>query len=471
MQSIAVRADGARGREQRPVGGVFGVMRRGGTYRSLLYLALSFPLAWLYGLMVVNFGGIWLSFVIGFGPLGPFILILLLLAVSWALALFERALARGLLSVAFTPMAPPLVGNPSLWARTLVHLRNPVTWKSLVYLLARVPFGIVAPLAGLALLLGTLALVLAPGVYLAAGMLYNAGFGADTSPQEADAIHAVLGQLGTHGQVEPAALALAFLVTISGIFLLVAVLHALNGMAFAWGWFARAMLGLSVQDVRLAEARAVAAEARGRAEHAEQGRRKLILDASHEMRTPVATIRAHIESLLLLEGESLPERVRGYLGITQREAERLSLLVDDLLMLARADTDELRLEVRPVAVGEVVEEVYQALGPLAEREREVTLVRRVAVGLARAYADRERLAQVLLNLVRNAITYTPAGGIVSIEARRGEEPGTVTLAVTDTGSASPRMSCRMSSSASTARMPRGRGARAASGWGFPSCAI
>jgi DNA-binding response OmpR family regulator len=53
--------------------------------------------------------------------------------------------------MAFTPLAPPLVGNPTLWARTKAHLRNPVTWKSLVYLLAHVPFGIVAPLAGLAL--------------------------------------------------------------------------------------------------------------------------------------------------------------------------------------------------------------------------------------------------------------------------------------------------------------------------------
>ena len=102
-------------------------------------------------------------------------------------------------------------------------------------------------------------------------------------------------------------------------------------------------------------------------------------------------------------------------------------------MLARADADELRLDVRPVALGDLVEDVFRALEPLAERERQVALVRYVAPDLPLAYADRDRLAQVLLNLVRNAIAYTPAGGIVSIDLAAGEAASTLTLTVTDTG--------------------------------------
>ena len=68
--------------------------------------------------------------------------------------------------------------------------------------------------------------------------------------------------------------------------------------------------------------------------------------------------------------------------------------------------------------GEVVEEVYQALSPLATRERQVTLVRGKGTGLPPVMADRQRLAQVLLNLVRNAITSTPPGGIVSLTLER-----------------------------------------------------
>jgi signal transduction histidine kinase len=107
--------------------------------------------------------------------------------------------------------------------------------------------------------------------------------------------------------------------------------------------------------------------------------------------------------------------------------------VDDLLMLARADADGLQLDVRPIPVAEVVEEVFRALEPLAERECQVTLVRNVEADLPPAYADRDRLAQVLLNLVRNAITYTPAGGLVSLDLTAGAEPGTLVLTVTDTG--------------------------------------
>src|SRR5262249_9731232 len=96
------------------------------------------------------------------------------------------------------------------------------------------------------------------------------------------------------------------------------------------------------------------------------------------------------------------------------------------------DAGELRLDLRPVEVAGVVEEVYEALSPLARRERQVTLVREVPAGLPLVLADRQRLAQVLLNLVRNGITYTPAGGIVSISAER-DGPDHLALSVADTG--------------------------------------
>ncbi len=106
--------------------------------------------------------------------------------------------------------------------------------------------------------------------------------------------------------------------------------------------------------------------------------------------------------------------------------------MDDVLALARADAGELRLEVLPVAVGGVIEEVYEALSPLARRERQVTLVREIPPDLPLVLADRQRLAQVLLNLVRNAITYTPAGGIVSLSVER-PDPDHLVLIVADTG--------------------------------------
>ncbi len=434
MHSVALPAQPQRQRQPR---GFFAVVRRQQTYRNLLYLILAFPIAWVY---LFVFGALFSGLVGGGNVFGLLVALALLLGAVWALASFERWLAHGLLGVELTPMAGPAPREATLWARLQAYLRNPVTWKSLLYLILRVPFGFVV--LGLGAVLGwvTLVLLLAPATYLVAVSQAGSGFGGGTLSYPPppwrpiiESANALANWLDIRGSIEPGYLIASLLISLLGIFVLLVALHLLNGVAGGWGWFARRMLGLSVKDMQLAEARAIAAQARDRAEQAERGRRQLILDASHELRTPVATIRAHIESLLLLEGEHLPENVRSYLGVTAREAERLGVLVDDVLMLARADTDELALDIQPVDVGGVVEEVFQALEPLAERERQITLVREVAPDLPSAYADSARLAQVLLNLTRNAITYTPDGGLISIDLTAGATPATLALTVTDTG--------------------------------------
>ncbi|MGZ3645855.1 MAG: sensor histidine kinase, partial [Ktedonobacteraceae bacterium] len=196
--------------------------------------------------------------------------------------------------------------------------------------------------------------------------------------------------------------------------------------------------GLSDTSIQLAQAKAIAEEERAKAERADQSRRELIVNVSHELRTPIASIRGHAESLLMEmeeeEGGNAPDpaELRDYLNIVHREAERLSALVDDLLSFARMDSDELHLDVVPIVAGEVVEEMYETMAPLARRERQVTLIRRVAPMLPLILADRQRLGQVLLNLIRNAITYTPQGGIVSITMERADADY-LALVVADTG--------------------------------------
>ena len=435
MTSVAMVSDGGAPGERHERGSqvsrFFAVLRRGRTYGNLAYLLLGLLLGWAY---IGAFGNLWWAL---FGSISVLAIPVFLFVCPWLVAYFERWLARWLLGVSFTPMAPPLPPSVTLWERAKAHLRNPVTWKSMVYLFVRVPLGFAAFVITAALLVVPLTLILAPAIYVV-GVVNS---GSEQAVFHTESLAAIVGSggyqfghaLGLGSQITPAALVVSVLIAALGVVALVAALHAVNGLAAGWGMFAQALLGVSPKDLQLAEARAIAAEAHARAERAESGRRQLILDASHELRTPAATVRARIESLLLLEGEQLPEHLRAYLAVTQREAERLAALVDDLLMLARSDADELRLDVRPVAVGAVVEEVFGAIEPLAERERQVTLVREVAPDLPLAYADRDRLAQVLLNLTRNAITYTPAGGLVSIELAAGETPGTLALSVTDTG--------------------------------------
>jgi signal transduction histidine kinase len=136
------------------------------------------------------------------------------------------------------------------------------------------------------------------------------------------------------------------------------------------------------------------------------------------------------------------EELRHHLGIVERETQRLSVLIDELLTLARADSGELRLELSAVPASDVIEEVYQSVATLARRERQVTVTRGAERGLPPALADRQRLVQVLLNLVRNAVAYTPEGGIVAVTAERAAAPVEggpthLSFSVVDTGAGIP----------------------------------
>jgi two-component system, OmpR family, phosphate regulon sensor histidine kinase PhoR len=311
-------------------------------------------------------------------------------------------------------MVSPIRPGMTYWERQGAYLRDRVSWSSLGFLVAKLPLGLISFSITFVLISASSALMVAP-LPFAIGALVD----------------------GDLDQTRTTLLAVSPLIALAGIALAVATLHAGNGMAALWGRFAQAALGTSGTSLRLADARAVAERERAKAELAEQSRRELIVNVSHELRTPIASIRGHVEALQIAAdasetGAPPPEELRSYLDIVARESERLSALVDDLLALARADSGELRLEISPVPVAEVVEEVFQALAPLARRERRVTLAREIAPGLPPALADRQRLAQVLLNLVRNAITYTPAGGIVTVTAQPAE-PGWIAVVVADTG--------------------------------------
>jgi two-component system sensor histidine kinase VicK len=221
-----------------------------------------------------------------------------------------------------------------------------------------------------------------------------------------------------------------------GLFLL--TLHLVNGVAAAWGVAARQMLSLSDSELRLAEARLEAATEHSRAERANESRRELVANVSHELRTPLASIQAHVESLTTPEGgRPSPADTERYLNVIARETERLSSLVDDLLVVSGADSGGLRLTNGPVFVADVVDHVHSALAPLARRERRVTLVKSLPEQpLPPVIADRDRLIQVLMNLVRNGCAYTQEGGIVSMEAAAAARGG-VNVSVSDTGMGIP----------------------------------
>ncbi len=386
----------------------FRVARDTQSYRNMLYLLLSFPLGLCYFVFLVV--GIALgvgTLIIGIGV--P--ILLFTVAVWWQLAQFERRMAMRWLGIAIPPLTYPSSTRMTLWQRAQSRLTNAMTWKTLTYLLVKFPLGIFSFVVTITLFAITLSITI---LGLVLGLL--------TAP--CILLYTLL--WGTTDINIQRYLLLASL----GFGLTLVTLHVLNWLTFVSGQFARAMLGMSDDAIRLEEARMLVEQERVRAGQADSRRRELVVNVSHELRTPVASISGHVESLLLATQEGTvappPPILYNYLNIVHTEVERLSMLIDDLLSLARAETGELRLHITDVNASDVIEEVYQALMPLAQRERHVTLVRGTSPNMPSVLADRQRLAQVLLNLVRNAITSTPAGGIVEMSL---EQPDTQHLAL------------------------------------------
>jgi heavy metal sensor kinase len=159
--------------------------------------------------------------------------------------------------------------------------------------------------------------------------------------------------------------------------------------------------------------------------------RRFSADASHELRTPLTAIRSVGE--VGLRGRRDEAAYREIIGSMLEEVDRLALLVDRLLMLSRADTGQATLNVDSVDIAQLAEEVAEQLGVLAE-EREQTISARFEV-VPRWIGDRVVLRQALLNLLDNAIKYTPVGGKIEIAVAQAPE-GTI-IDVTDTGPGIP----------------------------------
>lgn len=162
----------------------------------------------------------------------------------------------------------------------------------------------------------------------------------------------------------------------------------------------------------------------------DQLRSDLVSTVSHELRTPLATIK---EFTLILDDEvagPLTNDQREYLGIVRENVERLSRMINDLLDMAKLEAGRVVLRKDFVQVGPLLEHVRQSLKPLAE-EKQLELAVHPPQALLGVFADPDKVAQVLLNLVSNAIKYTPGPGRVTLEA--AEQEHEVEFAVRDTG--------------------------------------
>ena len=161
-------------------------------------------------------------------------------------------------------------------------------------------------------------------------------------------------------------------------------------------------------------------------EQVESMRRQLIGDVTHELRTPLTSIKGYMEGLIDGVLPSTPETFNQI----HREADRLSRLVDDLQELSRVEAKAYSLDIRSVAVSNLVQTTIKRLSPQATAKR-INLHLSLPADLPPIQADQDRITQVLVNLVANAIQYTPEDGNVTISATHQADE--IHISVEDTG--------------------------------------
>jgi two-component system sensor histidine kinase VicK len=163
-------------------------------------------------------------------------------------------------------------------------------------------------------------------------------------------------------------------------------------------------------------------------------RKEFVANVSHELRTPLTTIKSYVETLLsgAMSDNDVAER---FLQVVNNESERMARLVSDLLQLSRLDYQRTRWDKKPMDLGHVVKDVVSKLD-VSFKQKDMTVKLQVPSAMPKILADRDRLEQVVLNIVGNAVKYTPEHGLIKISLN--ESAGRLVLRVKDNGIGIPK---------------------------------
>jgi two-component system sensor histidine kinase BaeS len=160
-------------------------------------------------------------------------------------------------------------------------------------------------------------------------------------------------------------------------------------------------------------------------------RHRAMADIAHELRTPLSVLQIDLESIEDGLTNATPEVIAGL----QASVAHLHYLIEDLRVLSLVDAGELQMEAEPVEVGRLVQDIVERVRGMA-RTRDITLRAQLANTALTVIGDDQRLAQVLLNLLSNALQHTPPGGQITVSACQvGEDE--VHVRVQDTGEGIP----------------------------------
>jgi len=142
----------------------------------------------------------------------------------------------------------------------------------------------------------------------------------------------------------------------------------------------------------------------------ERSRRDLVANVSHELRTPLASLKLLVETV---QSEPPPDVARRMLGQMAQEIDAVTQLVDELYELAQIESGRVTLKLAPLPAGELVERAVERIRPQADR-KSLQVCAELDRALPAVLADGDRIGQVLLNLLHNAVKFTSAGGTITV---------------------------------------------------------
>jgi signal transduction histidine kinase/DNA-binding response OmpR family regulator len=163
---------------------------------------------------------------------------------------------------------------------------------------------------------------------------------------------------------------------------------------------------------------------------ADRSKSEFISTVSHELRTPLTSIKGYVDLILLGSVGEVTPMQRSFLDVVRANSNRLVDLINDILDISRVETGRIVLNLEPIAIGELVEEVTESARAEIER-KSLSLDVQLPPDLPLVQADRKRIVQVLNNMVSNAYKYTREGGHISVVA--GCSDGYLRVSVTDSG--------------------------------------
>jgi PAS domain S-box-containing protein len=165
---------------------------------------------------------------------------------------------------------------------------------------------------------------------------------------------------------------------------------------------------------------------------AERAKSEFVSNVSHELRRPLTAIKGYSDLLLFNAIGPLNEQQEHFLSIVQDNANRLVELANDLLDISHIETGRMELDIQPVKLGDIIRQVAEVMRPRCE-ERDLNLAINIQRNIGVVMGDKNRLAQVVTNLIKNASYNTPRGGHIKVDLSRSGNVARVDVADTGPG--------------------------------------